>query len=68
MNLKRHTLTLSIRGIKFPEAAENTELVNTISLFLGKYRISFLQFSGHRIPVDQSIHNLILCVFLSKTP
>ena len=46
----------------------NTEVVNTESLLPGKCRLRFLPASGHAIFVNQSIHNLVLCVFLLKIP
>ena len=46
----------------------NTEVTNTESLLPGKCRLRFLPASGHAIFVNQSIHNLVLCVFLLKIP
>lgn len=39
--------------------------MNTEPLLLGgKYRVRLLGASGHNIFINQSTHNLILCVFL----
>ena len=46
----------------------NTEVANTESLLPGKCRLRFLPATGHAIFVNQSIHNLVLCVFLLKIP
>ena len=41
----------------------NTEIQNTEPLLLGEM---WGQVSGHNIFINQSIHNLVLCVFLYK--
>ena len=41
----------------------NTELRNTVPLLQGKYRVGS---SGHNSFVNQSVHNIVLCVFLFK--
>ena len=52
----------------FYKISMNTEVTNTESLLLGKCRLRFLPASGHANFVNQSIHNLVLCVFLLKIP
>lgn len=42
-----------------------TEVMHTQPLLLGEIHISFLQASGH-IFVNQSIHNVVSCMFLFK--
>lgn len=47
----------------FDEVTVNTELVNIVPLLQGKYRIGSCEpLSGHKILVNQSMHNLVLCV------
>lgn len=50
----------------FHKVTVNTELVDPEHYSEGKYRARFLQASAPSIVVNQSVRNLVLCVFLFK--
>lgn len=52
--------------VTFYKVTMSSELANTTPLLLGDIQVRFLQTSGHNTFINQSIHNLILWVFLFK--
>ena len=65
----QYSLFLLFTVVLVSKVAVNTELVNTIHCLKrntmgGRGGVSILRASGHSILVSQSIHNLILRVFL----
>lgn len=53
-------------SINLYKVSADTEFVNNELCCWMKYRVSFPRTSCHNIFVNQSIHNLVLCVFLVK--
>lgn len=60
---KTHDKLLPWAVVMVYRVVMNTELVSTEPLLLRKYRVRFLWASGHKIFINWSIYNLVLCVF-----